>query len=84
MRNFHFSGQNAINNPHADLFKILCHLRVGNKVPRAVKNIIDTFFIQKSLLLRNEYYTAQGKKVKVLKRGYEDYYLLDKKLHDET
>lgn len=82
LRNFHFCGQTAINNPHADLFKISCHLRVGNKVPRAVKDVIDTFFIQKSLLLRNEYYTAQGKRVKVLKRGYEDYYLLDKKLHD--
>ena len=52
LRIFHFCGQNAINNPHADLFKISCHLRVGNKVPRAVKDVIDTFFIQKSLLLK--------------------------------
>jgi hypothetical protein len=82
LRNFHSFGQNAINNPHADLFKILCHIRIGNKVPRAVKDVIDSFFIQKSLLYRNEYYTAQGKKVKVLKRGSEEFYLLDKKLPD--
>ena len=82
LREFNFCGQNAVNNPHADLFKISCHLRIGNKVPRQIKDIIDTFFIQKSLLLRNEYYTPQGKRVKVLKRGYEDFYLLDKKLPD--
>ena len=82
LRDYNPFGTNAVNNPHADLFKILCHIRIGDKVTRAVKDIIDTFFIQKSLLLRNEYINSEGKKIKVLKRGYESYYLLDKKLPD--
>ena len=81
LRDFNSFGQNAVNNPHADIYKVMSHLR-RSLIPRAVKNIIDSFFIQKSLMLDNKYVDSKGKTVKVLKRGYESYFLLDKKLPD--
>ena len=73
-------GTNSINNPHADLFKILKHVRVNKNIPRKVKDILDLFFIQKSLLMNSQFINSNGKKVKACKPRGENYYLLSKKL----
>ena len=80
LRKFHSFGINSVNNPHADLFKLLKHVRVNTNTPRKVKNILDLFFIQRSLLMKSEYTNSQGKVVKATTYSGFNYHLLDKKL----
>ncbi len=80
VRNLHSYGINSVNNPHCDLFKFLKHIRANVNTPRKVKNVLDIFFIQRSLLLRSEYTNSQGKTVKATTYDGYDYHILDKKL----
>ena len=80
LRKYHTLGTNSINNPHVDLFKILKHIRVNVNTPRKVKNILDLFFIQRSLLMNSEFINSQGKKVSACTPYGKSYHLLSKKL----
>ena len=80
LRKYYTFGHNAINNPHADLFKVLKHVRINTNTPRKVKNILDLFFIQRSLLMKSEFTNSKGEVVKATTFTGYDYHLLNKKL----
>ena len=80
LRKYHTFGHNAVNNPHADLFKVLKHVRKNANTPRKVKNILDLFFIQRSLLMKSEFTNSKGEVVKATSFTGFDYHLLNKKL----
>lgn len=75
-------GQNDLNNPYADLYKIIMHIRLGHGCTREVKDILDTIFIQRSLLLDQRYKDKSGRYVSAVVPGYKSYNLLTKSLPD--
>jgi len=69
LRKYYQFNQNAKDNKDIDTFKVLCHLYNSNNVPSQIKSRIESYFYDQNLI-KNGYYTHNGKKKNVDKRFY--------------